>query len=54
MLLQLYSMSYKHLTLDSFPVGVKSIYYMGKRLTREEFVEITRKSNLIKNTKIIS
>lgn len=47
-------MSYKHLTLDSFPVGVKSIYYKGKRLTREEFVEITRKSNLIINSKTIS
>jgi hypothetical protein len=45
---------FEHILLEDFPEGVKSIYYKGKRLSREEFIKVKEKSNLIKNSKVTS
>ena len=45
-------MNYNHLFSEDLPDGVKSIYYMGKRVTLEEFKRMKEKSNLKKESKL--
>jgi len=47
-------MIYEHILLEDFPDGIKSIYYKGERLSREEFIKVKEKSNLMKNSQVTS
>ena len=43
-----------HLFLEELPKGVKTLYYQGKRMTREEFIHLKDKSLTKGNSKINS
>lgn len=47
-------MSLDHLFLEKIPKGVKTLYYQGKRITRDEFNQLRDKSLIKGNSKIIT
>ena len=45
-------MQMDHLFLEKLPEGVQTLYYQGKRMTREEFIQLKDKSLTKGNSKI--
>lgn len=47
-------MQMDHLFLEELPKGVKTLYYQGKRFTREEFIQLKDKSMRKGDSKLIT
>lgn len=47
-------MQMDHLFLEKLPKGIQTLYYQGKRMTREEFIQLKDKSLKKGDSKIIT